>query len=84
MLRLLLQYLLPLVLPFLVYLAYARLAQKTRVLDDAPWLVLAATGVGLLAVSLVSWRLMTGAPPGETYTPARIEDGRVVPGTTEP
>ncbi len=84
MLRLLLQYLLPLVLPFLVYLAYAHLAQKTRVLDGAPWLVLAAAGVGLLAVSLVSWRLLTGAPPGETYTPARIEDGRVVPGTTEP
>jgi Family of unknown function (DUF6111) len=83
-LRLLLQYLLPLVLPFLVYLAYAHLAQKTRVLDGAPWLVLAAAGVGLLAVSLVSWRLLTGAPPGETYTPARIEDGRVVPGTTEP
>jgi hypothetical protein len=84
MLRLLLQYLLPLVLPFLVYLAYAHLAQKTRVLDGAPWLGLAAAGVGLLAISLVSWGLLTGSDPGETYVPAHIEDGRLVPGTTEP
>jgi hypothetical protein len=31
----------------------------------------------------VSWSLLTGAEPGETYVPARVEDGRVVPGTTE-
>jgi hypothetical protein len=82
MLRLFLQYVLPLLLPFLAYVVYARLARKTRVLDDAPWLGLAAAGVALLTVSLVSWGLLTGADPGETYVPARIEDGRLVPGTT--
>jgi Family of unknown function (DUF6111) len=83
MLRILLQYVLPLLLPFLLYLIYARLAHKSAV-DDAPWLVLAATGVGLLVVSLVSWTLLSGSEPGQTYVPARIEDGRLVPGTTEP
>jgi hypothetical protein len=83
MLRIALQYLLPLVLPLLAYLIYAAVARKTRVLDGAPWVALAATGVGLMAVSLVSWSLLTGAEPGETYVPAHIEDGRVVPGTTE-
>ena len=39
MLRILLQYLLPLVLPLLVYLAYARLAGKRGGLSDTPWLV---------------------------------------------
>jgi hypothetical protein len=83
MLRILLQYLLPLVLPFLAYLIYARLAHKTG-LDDAPWIALAAAGVGLMVVSLVSWSLLSGAAPGETYAPARFEDGQVVPGTTGP
>jgi hypothetical protein len=83
MLRILLQYLLPLVLPFLAYLIYARLAHKTG-MGDAPWIALAAAGVGLLAVSLVSWGLLTGSDPGETYVPARFEDGQLVPGTTGP
>jgi Family of unknown function (DUF6111) len=83
MLRILLQYVLPLLLPFLAYLAYARLTGRAG-LNDAPWLGLAAAGVGLLVVSLVTWSVMSGSEPGETYTPARVEDGRVVPGTTEP
>jgi NADH:ubiquinone oxidoreductase subunit 5 (subunit L)/multisubunit Na+/H+ antiporter MnhA subunit len=83
MLRILLQYVLPLLLPFLAWLVYARFTRKSGV-NDAPWLVLAATGVGLLVVSLVSWTLLSGSEPGETYMPARIEDGRLVPGTTEP
>ena len=83
MLRIALQYLLPLLLPLLAYLIYAAVSRKTRVLDGAPWVALAAAGVGLMAVSLVSWGLLTGAEPGETYVPARFEDGRVVPGTTE-
>jgi hypothetical protein len=83
MLRILLQYLLPLLLPFLAYLIYARLTRRTG-LNDAPWLGLGAAGVGLLAVSLVTWSILSGSEPGETYVPARVEDGEVVPGTTEP
>jgi Family of unknown function (DUF6111) len=83
MLRILLQYVLPLLLPFLAYLTYARLTGRAG-LNDAPWLGLAAASVGLLVVSLVTWSVMSGSEPGETYTPARVEDGRVVPGTTEP
>jgi hypothetical protein len=82
MLRIALQYLLPLVLPLLAYLVYAGVSRKTRVLEGAPWIGLAAAGVVLMAASLVSWSLLTGAEPGETYVPARFEDGRVVPGTT--
>jgi hypothetical protein len=82
MLRIALQYLLPLVLPLLAYLIYAGVSRKTRVLEGAPWIGLAAAGVVLMAASLVSWSLLTGAEPGETYVPARVEDGRVVPGTT--
>ena len=84
MLRILLQYVLPLVLPFAIYLIYARLARGPGGMGDAPWLGLAATGVGLLAVSLVAWGLLGGSDPGETYVPARFEDGELVPGSTGP
>ena len=84
MLRFFLHYLLPLLLPFLIYLAYVALTRGRTPgwLDQAPWQTLAITGVALLAVSLVSWGLLTGSPPEEDYVPARFEDGRVVPGKT--
>jgi len=86
MLRVLLQYLLPLLLPFLVYAAYVALAQGRLPdwlgLSDRQWIALGGTGVALTLISLVSWSLLTGSPPDETYIPPRFEDGRIVPGTT--
>jgi Family of unknown function (DUF6111) len=84
MLRILLQYLLPLILPALVYLAYVAIVRGGKVdrLGEAPWLQLSIAGVLLLAVSLVAWGLTTGSSPDEVYVPPRFEDGRVVPSTT--
>ena len=84
MLRIILQYVLPFVLPFLVYTAYVFLLRGRTPgwLNDAPWTALGITGVILLAASLATWGLMTGAPPEQTYVPARFEDGRIIPGTT--
>lgn len=84
MLRILFQYLLPLLLPFLIYLAYVALTRGRTPgwLDQAPWQALAITGVVLLTVSLVSWGLLTGSPTDEDYVPAHFEDGRIVPGKT--
>ena len=84
MLRILFQYLLPLLLPFLLYLSYVALSRGRTPgwLADAPWAALTAAGVALMVVGLVTWTLTTGGDPGERYVPARIEDGRVIPGTT--
>ena len=86
MLRVLLQYLLPLLLPFLVYAAYVALAQGRLPswLDLPPrhWAMLGGTGLVLLTISLVTWGVLSGSPPEETYIPPRLEDGRIVPGTT--
>jgi hypothetical protein len=84
--RLFLQYVLPLLLPFLLYAAYVALAQRRMPdwldLDEKEWLVLGGSGLALLMISLVTWSLLSGAPPEETYIPAHIEDGRIVPGRT--
>jgi hypothetical protein len=86
MLRVLLQYLLPLLLPFLLYAAYVALAHGRMPswleLSSRQWATLGGTGLALLIISLVTWGLLSGSPPEETYIPPRLEDGRVVPGTT--
>jgi hypothetical protein len=84
--RVLLQYVLPLLLPFLVYAAYVRLAQGRLPdwldLSDRQWLALGGAGLALMAISLVTWSLLSGSPPEETYIPPHLENGRIVPGTT--
>ena len=84
MLRILLHYVLPFVLPFLVYTAYVFLLRGRTPgwLGDAPWVALAVAGVVLTAISLATWGLMTGQPTDRAYVPARFEDGRIIPGTT--
>ena len=82
--RILLQYLLPLLLPFLAYCAYVAIARGYTPgwLGRAPWPHLAGAGVLLMALSLVTWSLMSGAPTDQVYLPPRFEDGGIIPGTT--
>jgi len=82
--RILLQYLVPLLLPFLAYFVYVALARGSTPdwLEGVPWPHLAGAGVLLMALSLIAWNLTTGAPTEEIYLPPRFEDGRVVPGRT--
>ena len=86
MLRLLLQYLLPLVLPLLLYVGFVYLTNGNTPewVNRAPWIPLLGAGVVLLGISLVTWSLFEGADPASTYIPPRFEDGRVVPGTVVP
>jgi hypothetical protein len=84
--RLFLQYVLPLLLPFLIYAAYVALAQgrmpRWLDLDERQWVMLGGTGLALLMISLVTWSLLSGSPPDEAYVPPHLENGRIVPGTT--
>ena len=82
MLRILLHYLLPFVLPILAYAVYVYLTNTGTAgwLGRAPWIWLFGAGAALVAVSLVAWGLIEGADPGTTYIPPRFEGGRVVPG----
>jgi hypothetical protein len=71
--------------PFAVYALYLW-ASRSSVFASSSWDVhtLAWLTIIALVVSIASFLLLSefsGAPPGSTYTPARIEDGRVVPGS---
>jgi len=92
MARLLFTYILPLVLPFLMYLAwnaYAR-AQARKNGGEEPslqkgpifWSIVA--GFILLAASLVTLALTGGGPTDSgRYIPPRVEDGRIIPPSYE-
>jgi hypothetical protein len=73
--------------PFALYAAFLW-ATRAGVLDAASWswatlawLTIAA--LVLVAGSFVIIAQFSGAPPGSTYVPAHIEDGKFVPGITK-
>jgi Family of unknown function (DUF6111) len=72
--------------PFVIYAAFL-IATRAGVLDPAAWTLRRVAGLVIVSLVLVvgSFLLLaqfSGAPPGSTYVPAHIEDGKFVPGTT--
>jgi len=93
MARILLQIVLPLLLPFAVYAAWVAVRQRQLERSgqapapgwsEAPWVWLAAFGVMLaLAASLVS--LLYGGEERGDYVPPQVgPDGRIIPGHVVP
>ncbi|MFN3076855.1 MAG: DUF6111 family protein [Alphaproteobacteria bacterium] len=90
--RFLLAYLLPILLPTALYLAWAWImaarVEAARGRGEAaefrartvPWTWLLAAGVLLMLLTLGGLSLREGAPPHATYEPPRLVDGQVVPG----
>ncbi len=90
MTRLLIQYLLPLILPAVIFLIWAWLSRHQHAtgslqsrLQEGPWLWLIVAGLVLMVGGLVYTALSTGGDAGGTYVAPRWEDGRIVPGRIE-
>lgn len=82
----------PLVLPTAGYFLYVLLIERRRARAaethtrapwwvTAPWPWLLIGGAGLMALTLGVVALTSGAPPHSAYTPAHLENGRVVEGS---
>lgn len=88
MIRLVGLYLFLFALPFVLYAAYVYLTRRTLpeggVYAGAPWMSLAATGVVLAIVSFLAIAVFSGGDPDSVYVPARLEDGKIVPGRLVP
>jgi quinol-cytochrome oxidoreductase complex cytochrome b subunit len=75
------------VLPFLVYAVYlwatraGVLHPESWPLSTLMWLTIAA--LLLIAGSFIVLAQWGGEPPGSAYVPAHIENGKLVPGTTQ-
>jgi len=94
-LRIILTVVVPLLLPTAGYLFYILVIERRRARAEeththapwwvtAPWHWLVLGGVGLMALTLGTMALTSGAPPHSPYTPAHLEDGKLIEGTQEP
>ncbi len=92
--RILISYILPLILPFLLYSIWLGVHRRRRRaagaalpegwgLRDAPWTWLFISGIALLGASLVGLALLGSSPPSAKYVPPSIVDGEIVPSHTE-
>lgn len=86
MIRPLLTELLLFVIPFLLYAVFLW-ATRAGVMDPESWpvsriIVLAIISFLLVIGSFLYFANFKGAPPGSTYVPAHIENGKFVPGQT--
>jgi uncharacterized protein DUF6111 len=73
--------------PFIVYAIFLW-ATRAGVLDPQAWTVprIAWLVIAALVLMIGSFVLLAhfgGSPPGSTYVPAHVEDGRFVPGETK-
>ena len=85
MLRVFLQFVLPLIFPTAIYLVWAWFDQRRKIDQseagrETPWIWLISIGFALSVISLVTWGIIEGDKPGTTYTAPRFEGGKVVPG----
>ncbi|HEY4142267.1 MAG TPA: DUF6111 family protein [Pseudolabrys sp.] len=86
MIRPILTELLLFIMPFALYVAFLW-AIKADVLHPDSWPASRIAGLTIVALVLMAASFFyfaeyTGAPPGSTYIPAHMEDGKFVPGTT--
>jgi hypothetical protein len=71
-------------IPFAVYAAYL-FATRSGMFDQIHWPMqliakLTLGALGLVILSLVLLANFSGAPPGKTYVPAHIENGKLIQG----
>ena len=72
--------------PFVVYAAFL-LATRAGIVHADAWTMRRVTGLVIVSLLLMAGSFLVlaefgGAPPGSTYVPAHIEDGKFVPQTT--
>ena len=73
--------------PFAVYAVFL-VATRKGLLDAGSWALsriawLAIVALVLMIGSFVGLAQFGGVPPGSTYTPAHVENGKLVPGRSQ-
>lgn len=90
MLRVLFEFVIPLVLPLTLYLLWQARRRRIEAATggvppawfEGPWFWAVVAGFVLAAGVLVVLALTSGAKPGAEYIPPHLENGRVVPAQT--
>lgn len=87
MIRVLLEYLLPLVLPIAVYLVWGWITGKRRRTAEepprwyeGPWFWLLVAGFVMMVTVMTIGAIVEGVSPDRVYVPPHVENGQIVPG----
>ena len=86
--RIFLQFILPLLLPGLLYIAWTYLTQARSedggparaVIAEGPWFRLLLAGFVLMIIGLATAAMLGGTSPEGEYRAPYLQDGKVVPG----
>ncbi len=93
--RTLLQILVPLLLPLVLYFTWASVTRKLAQarglppgpapsLINGPWRWLLGSGLVLVIIGFAVWAVTQETLPDGQYVPSRYIDGKIVPGFVEP
>ena len=86
MIRIVIENLILLLLPTLIYFGYVfisggmRARSGKQILNEAPLIWLLVSGVLLAGTVVAIFSTFSGGKPGEPYRPAELRDGKIVPG----
>lgn len=85
MTRVFFMYIIPIILPSLLFFCWATFIRKDAVLArTGPWFRLLISGLVLMAIGLAVTAIMGGASPGGQYQAPYLEDGKIIPGQVMP
>ena len=85
MTRVFFMYIIPIVLPSILFFCWAKFIQKDAALArTGPWFRLLIAGLGLMALGLAITATTGGTTPGGKYISPYLKDGEIVPGQMVP
>ncbi len=80
-----LRILVPMLAPFAAYFAWRLLVTRGRgLLEDTPWFLLTVASLILAVGGFATLALLPESVGQGQWVPARVEDGRILPGYTAP
>ncbi len=88
MVRIVIEYLLPLILPTALYALWIAWQRRRAAaagaveaeLQELPWFWLILAGLALAIAAMIGTAFLSGYAPGAHYTPPSVKGGEVVPG----
>ena len=85
MIRIFFMYIIPILLPSILFFCWAKFIQKDAVLArTGPWFRLLIAGLGLMALGLAITAITGGTAPEGKYNAPYLKDGEVIPGQIVP